>query len=82
MVSVSVAALSCCLDSLGGLNENGPHLLVYLDAWSLVGETFGEGFRGMALLEELCPRGGLEVSKSCTIPNYLPFSASNLRIRM
>lgn len=44
MVSVPVAALSCCLGSRGSLNENGPHRLVYLNAWSLVGEIFWEGF--------------------------------------
>ena len=52
LVSVSVAAVSCCLGSRGSLNENGPHWFVYLNAWSLVGETFWEGLGGMALLEE------------------------------
>jgi hypothetical protein len=37
----------------GGLNENGPHSLMCLNAWSPVGGLFGEELGGVAL-EELC----------------------------
>lgn len=37
----------------GGLNENGRCRLIYLNAWSLVGEILPEGL-GVALLEMAC----------------------------
>jgi hypothetical protein len=37
--------------SCGGLNENGPHILICLVSWSPVSGTLGEGLEGMALLE-------------------------------
>jgi hypothetical protein len=36
---------------VGGLNENGPHRLMHLNALSIVGETVWEGLEGVALLE-------------------------------
>ena len=42
----------------GDLSENGPHRLVRLNAWSLVGGTVWKGLGGVALLEDLCHRCG------------------------
>ena len=41
----------------GGLNENGLHRLIYLNAWSAVGRTVWEGLEGVVLLEEVCAWG-------------------------
>ena len=41
----------------GGLNENGPQRLKYLDIWSAVGRTVWKQLVCIALLEEACPRG-------------------------
>ena len=41
----------------GGLNENSPHRLIYLNTWSPVGRTVLEGLESMALLEEVCHWG-------------------------
>lgn len=38
-----------------GLNVNVLHRLIYLNAWFLAGGTVWEGFRGVVLLEEMCP---------------------------
>jgi hypothetical protein len=38
----------------GGLNGNGPYRLIYLNTWSLIGETVWEGKGGVALLGEVC----------------------------
>ena len=37
----------------GGLSENGPHRLMYLNTWSSIGGTVWEGLVGVALLEEM-----------------------------
>ena len=37
-----------------GLNENDPHRLIYLNAWSPVGGTIWKGLGGVALLEKMC----------------------------
>lgn len=36
-----------------GLNDNGPHRCIYLNAWSAVGGTVWRGLGGVALVEEL-----------------------------
>ena len=36
------------------LDEKGPHRLIHLNSWSLVGGTIWEGLEGVALLEEVC----------------------------
>jgi hypothetical protein len=36
-----------------GLDENGPHRPMYLNAWLPVSGTVWEGLGGMALLEEV-----------------------------
>lgn len=38
----------------GGLNENCPHVLIYLNAWSPVGGSIWERLGGVASLEEVC----------------------------
>ena len=42
---------------LGGFDQSGSHSLEYWNAWSPVGGTVWKGFGGVALLEEVCPRG-------------------------
>jgi hypothetical protein len=42
------------LSHFGGLNENAPQRLIYLNTWSLVGVTIWEGLGDMALLIEVC----------------------------
>ena len=37
----------------GGLNENGPNELRYLNTWYPVGGTVWEGLEGVFLLEEM-----------------------------
>lgn len=37
----------------GGLNENGPNELMYLNTWYPVGGTVWEGLEGVFLLEEM-----------------------------
>ena len=52
--------------SCDGLNENGPHRLIYLNAWLRVGRTVWEGIGGVALLEEVCHwRAGFDASFLC-----------------
>lgn len=46
-----------CKSGCGGLSENWPHRLIYLNVWSLLAELFGEGLRGVALMEEVCHWG-------------------------
>lgn len=50
-------------ETCSGLNENVPHRFMYLNIWCLDGETFWEGLRGVAFLEEVSLRAGFEVSK-------------------
>lgn len=38
----------------GGLNENGPYRLIYLNVWFLVSGTVWEGLGGVTLLEVVC----------------------------
>ena len=38
-----------------GLDESGPHRLIYLNPWSSVDGTVPEGWAGVALLKEVCP---------------------------
>lgn len=40
----------------GGLNENDPHQLIYLNACSPVSGTAWEGLGGVVLLEKVCHR--------------------------
>jgi hypothetical protein len=49
----------CSATLSGGLNENGPHRLRYLNFWSAIGATVGEGIGSVALLKGVCHRAGL-----------------------
>lgn len=61
----------------GGLTRNGPHRLINLNIWSLVGETVWEGF---GVLETVCHWGvALRFQKALGIPPpsvYLSFAVS------
>ena len=46
------------------LNEDGHQRLPYLNVHSLGGGTVWEGLEDVALLEEVCTRGGLGFSKA------------------
>ena len=54
-----------------GLNGNGPHKLIYMNAWSPVGGTIWVGLGGVALLEEVCvtESKALRFQKVHTIPS-------------
>ena len=68
----------CC-----GLNENGPHRLICLNAWSPVVGTVWEGLGVVALMEKVCHWGlGFEVSKALCLCLSLFFSTCYLWIRM
>lgn len=55
--------------ALWGLYDDGSHRLIYLNIWSLVGETLGKGLRCMALLEEKYDwRQTMRFQEICTIP--------------
>ena len=56
----------------GSLNENGPHRLVYLSAWSIVGRTVLEGLGGVALLEKVCHWLDFEFPKAHAITSLSP----------
>lgn len=52
-----------------GLNMNGPHRLIWLNIWSLIGRPVWEEFGGTALLEEACYWGwALKFQKSMLFP--------------
>ena len=38
----------------GGLNDSGPHRIIYFNAWSLVGAAVWGGSEGVILLEKVC----------------------------
>lgn len=52
-------AVSSC-----GLNRNGPHRFLCLNAWSLVDRTVGESLASVDLLEMSVPGGGFSGFKS------------------
>lgn len=45
---MAILIFACCC----GLSEKGPHRLILLNNWSLVGETVWEGLSDVALLEK------------------------------
>jgi len=52
--------------SRGGLNENDPHKLIYLNAWSSVDGTVREGLGGVAFCRKYVTGGGLwGIKSSC-----------------
>lgn len=65
----------------GGLSENSPHGLLYLNTCSPVGRAVWEGLGSMALLEEMRHRGqALRFQKPMPIPVSV-FSLSGLSCR-
>ena len=53
----------------GGLNENCPQRLMYLNTWSPVGGNIWEGLGGVVLLEEVCHWGwDLRFKKPTSFP--------------
>lgn len=54
----------------GGLNENEPNRLLYLNIWSPVSRTVWERLGNGALLNDVCHYGqALEFQNSCAIPS-------------
>ena len=45
------------MEGYGGLNENGPHRLIYLKVEPLVNKFVWEGLGGVVLLEKVCHWG-------------------------
>ena len=52
----------------GGLNENGPHGLIYLNAWPSVGRMIWKGSGGVALLGCVLVGLALTVQKCLLFP--------------
>jgi hypothetical protein len=69
MAFPSQRAIPIITNGCGGLNKNGTHGLIYLNAWSLGSSAILERLRGLALLEEVCHWGGVWGFKSSNLVN-------------